>query len=164
MARHTALKLLKYPQYWGTIAPQLVLHDAHPPPLPMCNRVVPCCKNTILSHFIQFQHYGEKDTLAYREMKLLLPGGSGAGGIINWGGRVQNHFSDLKIFFEIQFKNILNLIFPSFKVSSKSSLFKDLKTGLTFWHMWFFNFQNLVRRCQHIDGTPCIWYRSEYLT
>ena len=60
MARHTALKLIKYP---------------------MCNRVVPCCKNTILSNFIQFQHYGEKDTLAYREMKLLLPGGSGAGGM-----------------------------------------------------------------------------------
>ena len=25
--------------------------------------------------------------------------------------------------------------------------------------MWFFNFQNLVRSCQHIDGTPCsTWY------
>ena len=27
----------------------------------------------------QFQHYGEKVTLVYREMKLLLPGGGGAG-------------------------------------------------------------------------------------
>ena len=129
----------------------------------------PWQKNTILSQFIQFQHYGEKDTLAYREMKLLLPGGRGAGGIISWGGRVQkhfflpggrgaggifswggrvqNHFSDLKFFFEIQFKNTLNLIFPSFKVPSKSFLFKNFKTGLTFWHMWFFNFQNLVRSC-----------------
>ena len=43
-------------------------------------------------HFIQFQHYGEKDTLAYRKMKLLLPGGRGAGGIIIWGGRVQKTF------------------------------------------------------------------------
>ena len=58
----------------------------------MCIRVVPCCKNTRLSHFIQFQHYGEKETLAYREMKLLLPGGGGAGGVINWGGRVQKKF------------------------------------------------------------------------
>ena len=49
----------------------------------------PWQKNTILSQFIQFQHYGEKDTLAYREMKLLLPGGRGAGRIISWGGRVQ---------------------------------------------------------------------------
>ena len=163
-----------------------------PPPLPMCIRVVPCCKNTIsLSHFIQFQHYGEKETLAYREMKLLLPGGGGAGGIINWGGRVQKKFffargrwcrrhyqlrwQGAKIyffargkwcrrhfqlrwqgakpffrfdtFFDIQFKNTLNLIFPSFKVPSKSFLFKNFKTGLTFWHMWFFNFQNLVRSC-----------------
>ena len=130
----------------------------------MCNRVVPCCKNTILSHFIQFQHYGEKDTLAYREMKLLLsgcsgaggtinwggrvpkkfflpggsgvggimnwggrvqkkfflPGGSGAGGIISWGGRVQNHFSDLTFFFDFEFKNTSNLIFPGFKVPSES--------------------------------------------
>ena len=30
---------------------------------------------------------------------------------------------------------------------------KDFKTGLTFWHMWFSNFQNLVRICQHIGGT-----------
>ena len=49
----------------------------------------PWQKNTILSQFIQFQHYGEKDTLAYREMKLLLSGCSGTGGTINWGGRVQ---------------------------------------------------------------------------
>ena len=52
----------------------------------------PWQKNTILSQFIQFQHYGEKDTLAYREMKLLLSGCSGAGGTINWGGRVPKNF------------------------------------------------------------------------
>ena len=23
--------------------------------------------------------------------------------------------------------------------------------------MWFFNFQNLVRSCKHIGGTPCMW-------
>ena len=38
---------------------------------------------------------------------IFLPGGSGAGGIFSWGGRVQNHFSDLKFFFEIQLKNHL---------------------------------------------------------
>ena len=90
------------------------------------------------------------------QKKFFLPGGRGAGGIFSWGGRVQNHFSDLTFFFEIQFKNTLNLIFPSFQVPSKSFLFKNLKTGLTFWRMWFFNFQNLVRSCQHIDVTPCI--------
>jgi hypothetical protein len=31
---------------------------------------------------------------------------------------VQNHFSDLTFFFEIQFKNTLNLISPSFKMPS----------------------------------------------
>ena len=75
-----------------TLPPQLIMPPA---PLPPGKKIfflhpatsidnVPCCKNTILlSHFIQFQHYGEKETLAYREMKLLLPGGRGAGGIIN---------------------------------------------------------------------------------
>ena len=48
------------------------------------------------------------------------------------------------------------LIFPDFKVPSKSFFPKDFKIGLTFWHMWFFNFQNLVRSCQHNGGTPCI--------
>ena len=50
------------------------------------------------------------------------------------------------------------MIFPDFKVPSERSLFKNLKTGLTFLHMWFFNFQNLVRSCQHIGGTPCRFY------
>ena len=49
----------------------------------------PWQKKIIFAPCFQFQHYGEKDTLAYREMKLLLPGGRGAGGIISWGGRVQ---------------------------------------------------------------------------
>ena len=89
------------------------------------------------------------------QKKIFLPGGRGAGGIFSWGGRVQNHFSDLKFFFEIQLKNTLNLIFPSFKMSSERFLFKDFKTRLTFWHMWFFNFQNLVRSCQPLGGTPC---------
>ena len=38
------------------------------------------------------------------QKNFFLPGGSGAGGIISWGGRVQNHFSDLTLFFDIQFK------------------------------------------------------------
>ena len=87
---------------------------------------------------------------------FFLPGGSGAGGIISWGGRVQNHFSDLNFFFNFEFKNTSNLIFPGFKVPSERFLFKDFKTGLTFCHMWFFNFQNLVRSCQPLGGTPCI--------
>ena len=87
---------------------------------------------------------------------FFLPGGSGAGGIINWGGWVQNHFSDLTLFFYIQFKNTSNLILLGFKLSSERFLFKNFKTDLTFSHIWFFNFQNLVRSCQHIDGTPCI--------
>ena len=49
------------------------------------------------------------------------------------------------------------MIFPGFKVPSESFLFKNFKTGLTFCHMRFFNFQNLVRTCQHMGGTPCIW-------
>ena len=59
-------------------------------------------------------------------------------------------------FFYIQFKNTSNLIFPGFKVPSKSFFPTDFKTGLTFWYMWFFNFQNSVRNCQHNGGTPCI--------
>ena len=97
-----------------------------------------------------------------------------------WGGRVQKIFfcqgvvvqEALSVegagcktifqiwhfFFDIQFKNTYNLILLGFKLSSERFLFKDFKTDLTFWHMWFFNFQNLVRSCQHIDGTPCILY------
>ena len=35
---------------------------------------------------------------------FFLPGGSGAGGIISWGGRVQNHFSDLTFFLILNLK------------------------------------------------------------
>ena len=59
-------------------------------------------------------------------------------------------------FFQIQFKNTSNLISLGFKMSSERFLFKIFKTGLIFWHMGFFNYQNLVRTCFHIDGTPCI--------
>ena len=74
------------------------------------------------------------------------------------GGMAQNHFSDRTLFFYLQFKNTSNLILLGFKMSSERFLFKNFKTGLTFPHMWFFNFQNLVQSCQHIDGTPCILY------
>ena len=62
------------------------------------------------------------------------------------------------LFLKNQFKNTSNLILLGFKMSSESFFHKNFKTGLTFWHMWFFNFQNLVRSCQHIDGTPCIYF------
>ena len=39
-------------------------------------------------------------------------------------------------FFDIQFENTSNLIFPSFKVLSKSFFHKNFKTGLTFWYMY----------------------------
>ena len=72
-------------------------------------------------------------------------------------GQGRNFLLEFDIFFDIQFKNTSNLIFPGFKVPSKRFLFKDFKTGLNFWHIWFFNFQNLVQICQHIGGTPCIY-------
>ena len=62
-------------------------------------------------------------------------------------------FFEFDTFFDNQFKNTSNLIFPGFKVPSKSFFPMNFKTGLTFWHMWFFNFQNLVRSCQHIRRT-----------
>ena len=52
----------------------------------------------------------------------------------------KNFFCNLTLFFYIQFKNIFNLIFPGSKVPSKSLFPKNFKTGLTFWHMWFFLF------------------------
>ena len=60
----------------------------------------------------------------------LLPGGGGS-------GMVQIFFWNLTHFFDFQFKNTSNLIFPDFKVSSKSFFPKDFKIGLTFWHIWF---------------------------
>ena len=59
-----------------------------------------------------------------------------------------------KIIFNLK---ILPIWFCWIQVSSKRFLFKNFKTDLTFWYMWFFNFQNLVWSCQHIDGTPCIF-------
>ena len=62
-----------------------------------------------------------------------LGGGGGGGG--GRGGMAQNHFSDRTLFFDLQFKNTSNLILLGFKMSSERFLFKDFKTGLTFWHM-----------------------------
>ena len=46
-------------------------------------------------------------------------------------------FWNLTHFFDFQFKNTSNLIFPDFKVSSKSFFPKDFKIGLIFWRIWF---------------------------
>ena len=69
---------------------------------------------------------------------------------------VQKTFYILRHFFDIQFKNTSNLIFPGFKVPSKSFFPRIAKQGLLFDICDFFNFQNLVRSCQHVGGTPCI--------
>ena len=61
----------------------------------------------------------------YREMKLLLPEGGGAGGIVQF-------FFNLTHFFDIQFKKTSNLIFLGFKVPSERFFQKDIKTVLTF--------------------------------
>ena len=47
----------------------------------------------------------------------------------------EEFFFEFDTFFDIQFKNTVNLIFPGFKVPSERFLSKDFKTGLTFWHM-----------------------------
>ena len=52
------------------------------------------------------------------------------------------------------------LILLDFKMSSESFVFKFFKTGLTFWNMWIQKLQNWVRRCFHIDGTPCIFWEG----
>ena len=79
------------------------------------------------------------------------------------GGMAQNHFSVSIPFFKLQFKNTSNLILLGFKMSSESFFHKNFKTGLIFWHMWFFKFQNLVRTCKHIGGTPCmLWTANIY--
>ena len=57
----------------------------------------------------------------------ILPGG-GKGG----RGMVQFFFWNLTLFFDFEFKNTSNLIFPVFKVPYKRFSFKDFKTGLTF--------------------------------
>ena len=53
------------------------------------------------------------------------------------------------------------MIFPSFKMPSERFLFKNFETGITFCHIRFFNFQNLVRSCQHLGGTL---FRCKFMT
>ena len=84
---------------------------------------------------MQFQYYGEKANLVYREMKLLLPGGGGTGGIITrgWGFWYSaKNVCHLTQFLDIQFKNIYNFILLSFKVPSERFFRKFFKTVLTF--------------------------------
>ena len=88
-------------------------------------------------------------TLKFSKIKLVV--------FLNWISKklVPIFFWNLTPFFDFKFKNTSNLIFLGFKVPSESFFPKNFKIGLTFWHMWFKDFQNWVRSCQHIDGTPC---------
>ena len=72
--------------------------------------------------------------------KKFLVGGGGREEIDIWGwwweeGAGKNFFLEFDIFFDIQFKNTSNFIFPGFKVPYETFLFKDFRTGPTFWHM-----------------------------
>ena len=51
-------------------------------------------------------------------------------------GQGRIFFLEFDTFFNIQFKNTFNLIFPGFKVPSESFLFKNFKTGLTFFKFY----------------------------
>ena len=51
--------------------------------------------------------------------------------VVGGGGR-EEFFFEFDTFFDIQFKNTVNLIFPGFKVPSESFYHKNFKTGLTF--------------------------------
>ena len=66
----------------------------------------------------------------------------GQWGKVGGGGGREDFFLKFDTFLDIQFKNTSNLIFSGFKVPSKSFFPKNFKTGLTFCHMGFFNFQN----------------------
>ena len=82
MVLHPAPQLLMPP---APLPPGKKKENLHPAPSidnASCT-TTPWQKKIIFAPCFQFQHYGEKDNLAYREMKLLLPGGSGAGGTIN---------------------------------------------------------------------------------
>ena len=62
----------------------------NPHPLIMPPAPPPPGKKNIFSNILSnFQHCGGNETLAHREMKLLLPGGGGAGGIIMGWGRIR---------------------------------------------------------------------------
>ena len=70
---------------------------------------------------------------------------------------MQNHFSDLTIFFEIQFKNALNLIFPSFKMPSKGFHSRISKQGLLFDICDFSIFKIWSERVTISVGHPVLW-------
>ena len=66
----------------------------------------------------------------------------------------QNNFSVLIPFLKFNLK-ILSILFCWVSRCHLKAFFTRISnTGLNL-DMWFFNFQNLVRSCQHIDGTPC---------
>ena len=61
-----------------------------------------------------------------------MPGGESAGSGAGSGGTVQNLFWNLTHFFDFKFKNTSNLIFPAFKMPSKSFHSRISKQGLLF--------------------------------
>ena len=98
----------------------------------------------------------------YREMKLILPGGGVQVALLpgGWGsGMVQKCFCHLTQFFDIQRILPISFCWVS-RCHLKDFFHKFFKTGLNFWNMWLWELQNLVPSCQHIGGTPCIWYRA----
>ena len=61
---------------------------------------------------------------------FFLQGGCGAGGIFSWGGRVQNHFSDLKFFLISNLKILPIWFFQVSRCHMKDFYSRILKQGL----------------------------------
>merc|ERR1712051_669558 len=67
-----------------------------------------------------------------------LGGGGGGGG--GRGGMAQNHFSDSTLFFDLQFKNISNLILLGFKMSSERFYIRGFQNRAYFLAYVIFQF------------------------
>ena len=74
---------------------------------------------------------------------------------------MQNHFSDLTPFFDFKFKNTSNLIFPAFKMPSKSFHSRISKQGLLFGICDFSIFKICSEVVNISVGHPVIG-RTEY--
>ena len=67
-------------------------------------------------------------------------------------------FLEFDIFLIFNLKILPIWFFQVSKCYLKAFFTRISKQGLLFdICMWFFNFQNLVRSCQHIGGTPCTY-------